>query len=242
MIVLRYLGYVIACQFFCLRLAFYYIHSFFVFLAKPGARLVLPLIVIGIVFLVRIPIRKRYGETIDVFWNGTMRAILGPNITDTLQTIAPEVTIVGGIVIFAILFFILSSILAPIVGTFSAPSQPLPPLPPLIIPDTQVKTVRASVAVAARGRSAHKGDLGSLIERVPENVRRIVTDAERNQETPPLREQMRETVTQEQAGRGERFKRIPTTQQRPQQPRQQGPQPRQSIPPRRLGDPGDRQA
>ena len=174
MTALRYLVYVLACQFYCLRLAVYLIHSALVFLTKPGARLVVPLALLGLVYVLRGFIEAQADPAIDAFWQGAVRPLIGADLYGLLSPFAIEISALAVLLLFALAFALLSSMLRPLVGTFAAPRQPLPPLPPLLVPDTQVRTVKARIAVPERSRSGFHGDLDALLDRVPDHVREVV--------------------------------------------------------------------
>jgi hypothetical protein len=173
MIVWRYLLYVLACQFYCLRLAAYGIHSLLVFAAKPGARLVVPIVLLGVIYFARGPIDALAGPTINAFWQGALGPLLGPDLFQLLAPFKIEASALIVLLLFAIAFALISSMLRPIVGTFSAPRKPLPPQPPMIAPDTEVKRVKAVLAIPKRARNRFDGDLGALLARVPDHVRHV---------------------------------------------------------------------
>lgn len=85
MIILRFLGYILACQFYVFRLAFYLIHSVLVFFTKPGARLVIPLAVVALIFWARGPIEMVAGTTIDAIWNGAVRVFVPSDLYAVLS-------------------------------------------------------------------------------------------------------------------------------------------------------------
>jgi hypothetical protein len=171
---LRYLLYVLACQLYCLRLALYLVHSALVFLAKPGARLVVVIVALIVIYLARDLIDALIGPTIEAFWEGAARPILGPELYGLLAPLKIEVSAALALLLLALALGLLSSMLRPIVGSFAAPRQPLPPQPPMIVPDTQVRTVTARIAVPKRDRSRFHGDLHQLLGRVPDHVRQVV--------------------------------------------------------------------
>ena len=174
MMLLRQIGYILACQFYCLRLVLYGIHSLLVFLTKPGARLVIPLALIGLVYAARDPLKAHFDQPIGDFWSGAMWVFLGSDLYRLLEPFRIELTALAGLLGFALVFALLSSMMRPVIGTFAAPKQPLPPLPPLSVPDTRLRTVKATLVIPKRGRNRFRGELSSLIRRLPDHLQAVV--------------------------------------------------------------------
>lgn len=157
----KYAIYVISLVVYPIRLTLFYIHKIFVFISKPGARLLVPILMLVASIVLRTRIDAIAGGHItDMFWDfkdGDMHSVYEYRMEITFSII---------FFIVYILLWIAAKIMTPIVGALNAPRVPLLPMPPLIAVDHVIKPVKASVALSGGG-SRHKGDLTRLNRFLP---------------------------------------------------------------------------
>ena len=160
MIMFNYLVYLIKMLFYPLRLILFTVHRFLVFLSKPGARIILPVLMLSVGFLLRSRIDALAGGLItDAFWDYRDSS---PEVFDY------RIEITFGLCFFAayVALLIAAKVTTPVVGAVPAPRAPLFPRPPLIVREHKIDTVRTSVAISG-GKSRFKGQLERLDRHLP---------------------------------------------------------------------------
>lgn len=168
---LRLFWFVVVSVFYPLRLILYWLHSVFVFLTKPGAKYILPTVLLG----GGIALRTVLETTLD----GPMAAVAAPVAglvgAGTAFTYRVEILFV---ILFAGMYFtllIIGRFLAPIMGAFPAPAKPLPPMRPLLDKEHSVATVRAKPAIKRTKRGRYNGDLDILTRRLPKDLQALLS-------------------------------------------------------------------
>ena len=170
----RYLRYVLACQWYSITLLLFWVHSFLVFLTKPGARLIIPILLFGLVYLLRSPIEAGIGHEVDAVWVGVLPAFVGSDIAQMLAFARIEISILVMLAVFMVFFLLFASILRPIMGAVWAPQQPLPPMLPLTLPDTTVHAEPVKRLLKRRHYRKLKHGLETLSVELPEHLQAVL--------------------------------------------------------------------
>lgn len=172
---MRQAWYIIRLIFFPIRLVIYWWHSVLVFLSKPGAKLVIPMFLVGIGLLLRTYIDPIFGELIT----SMASPLYGTAAFDYRVELAFSVVFI--VIYFALM--ILAKMLSPVVGTFPAPKRPLTPMKPLKVKEHTVETVTATVALKNPVRGYFNGKLVRLVKRLPLDIQAVL---ERREEEPEI--------------------------------------------------------
>jgi hypothetical protein len=170
----RYLKYILACQWYTVRLVFYVVHSFLIFLSKPGARLIVPGVVIGALYLTRDNLDALIGRNVDNMWSSVIEPIIGPGAAGLTTPFNIEITAIIALILGFLAFGMLASILQPVMGSIWAPQRPLPPLPPLIAPNTDVPAVRVTRLLRPRRQPPLTEGLGALTAQLPDDLKDVL--------------------------------------------------------------------
>lgn len=178
MTTLRYTWYAIALLFFPIWLTLFWIHRIFIFVTKPGAALIVPIVLVGTAIAMRTYIDALFGEAIT---NWFYFDFLGPEEVKTPGSLAAlafefrmEIVFLWVFAAAGLLITVSGRILQPIMAAFPAPRPPLKPNAPLIVKDHKIETVVARVAVSKRG-SSFNGKLPSLVSSLPPEARSVIT-------------------------------------------------------------------
>lgn len=174
MIVGHYLKYILACQWYTVRLVFYVVHSFLVFLSKPGARLIVPGVVIGALYLTRDNLDALIGRNVDNLWSSVVAPIIGPGAAGLTTPFNIEIMAIVALILGFLAFGMLASILQPVMGSIWAPQRPLPPLPPLIAPNTEVPAVRVTRLLRPRRQPPLTQGLDALSAHLPDELQDVL--------------------------------------------------------------------
>ena len=180
----KYLKYVLECQWFTVRYAIYLVHSFLVFLAKPGARYIVPIVVIGSVYYGRDYLRTLFGSEVDSLWQDVVPTFIGRNLTNSMFAYRIEVSAVVILIGFVLVFLLFASMLRPIIGAFWAPERPLPPAPPMHVPDTSVKTVDVHRLVQKYRHKRLPDGLETLTQGLPAHLQRVMRQTSSRRSMP----------------------------------------------------------
>lgn len=180
---LRWIGYVLACQLYTLRLGLFYLHSALVFLSKPGARVVVPVVLFGLVYLLRGPLDAAFGGEVETLWASLVTPIFGSDLARLTRPIDIELTAVALLLLLALVMLLLASMLQPVVGALWAPRLPLPPLPPMVVPDTEVKAVPVTRQLSPQAYAPLPDGLASLSQGLPDELQALL--ARKEPEAPP---------------------------------------------------------
>lgn len=182
MMVTRYIGYVLACQIYTLRLLLFWGHSFLVFLSKPGARIIVPMALFGLVYALRAPLDAAVGGQIDTLWQSVVTPILGTDLAGLTRPLNIEITAVALLLLLALVMMLLASMLQPVIGALWAPRMPLPPLPPMMVPQTEVRAVPVTRLLSPQRYAPLPDGLSSLSQGLPEELQTLLTTGEKPKE------------------------------------------------------------
>lgn len=171
---LKYLQYVLECQWFTVRYAIYLVHSFLVFLAKPGARYIVPIVVIGSVYYGRDYLRSLFGSEVDSLWQDVVPTFIGRNLTSSLFAYRIEISAIVVLICFVLVFLLFASMLRPVIGAFLAPKRPLPPDPPFHVPDTKVYTVDVKRLLTKKRYKRLSNGLDTLSQGLPVHLQQVM--------------------------------------------------------------------
>lgn len=159
----------ITYPFYLLRLALYFTYGFLVFLSKPGARVLFPLIVGALVYWQRDWLTAQtalapYFELLA--WHFPLDAVLGPVPLDYYLYLA--------VFILTMCVWIGSSLLRPVLGSLPPMRRPLPPLRKLKARHRPTYPVHAQVIVPKLGRTWWGGQEHHLTRRLPPRLQKLL--------------------------------------------------------------------
>lgn len=177
MTLLRFVWFLIACAFYPFRLLLFWLHSIFIFLTKPGARIILPLAVV----LLATWWRFSYGEPVEMFvdaFGGLYRDIINALFGPAWGQLAYEYRgSISGVIVYFVLSLavsLISAILHPFVHALPPPRRPFLPLAPLRAPKHVVGVEPVSVVVQSPGERTYSGDLARMLARLPAEIREVI--------------------------------------------------------------------
>jgi hypothetical protein len=245
MIVARYIGYVLACQLYTLRLGLYWLHSALVFLSKPGARILVPVVLFAVVYLLRTPLDAAISNDIDTLWESLVRPIFGSDLANLTRPLNIELTAVTLLLLLGLVMLLLASMLQPVVGALNAPRKPLPPLPPMVVPNTEVKAVPATRLLTPQSYAPLPEGLASLSRGLPEELQGLLARKEDAGKAIPTDRFARPPAASPGSGAGqtvmpERAPGKPTEPDMPPRPRHPDQPPPPTQPPVKARPPGQR--
>jgi len=171
---MRFLLYVIACQIYTIRLFIYWFHSFLVFLSKPGARLIVPILILAAIYLLRQPLRTAIGPEVDAIWKDVVPAFIGVDLATVLASVRLEISALALLAVFFIFFLLFASMLRPIMGALWAPQEPLPPQLAMRVPDTSVPRVAVERLIGRRRYRRLDAGLATLSARLPDHLKAVL--------------------------------------------------------------------
>lgn len=168
----RFIVFLVAAALYPVRFAAYCLHVFVVFLTKPGARFILPAIVI-------------FGAWASYETGGTVESLVEPAAQFVREVLGTEwgelayryrgiLASVAGFFVIGWLVDIIAGLLRPIVHSLPAPRRPLWPLLPLRVPGHTIATVPATVAVTSPGKGRYRGDLAEIVTRLQPDIRTLL--------------------------------------------------------------------
>ena len=171
------IGYLFRLAIYAVRLLFFWAYRFVLFSTKPGARFIVPFMLLGGVWYCAdwldssADVQALVSEAYSYAGNYAYQA------TGTLHrfTVYPPSTVLyGAVAAFAVLFYIFSRAIRPIVAAFPIMSPPMFPrfwLPP---PAHSVPMVKAAVAVPTLTGRAWDGNEARLNARLPVTMRSLL--------------------------------------------------------------------
>ena len=158
--------YAIRLFFYPPRLILYWIHSVMVFISKPGAKIVVPVILIVVGLALR--------TFIDPLLGNVITQAASPFIGSALFDLRIEIAFALLFVALYLLMWAAGGVLSPVAGTFPAPKRPMPPLRPLQMPMHKIKTVKASLVIKKPVSGYFNGNLDRLVKRLPPDIRPLL--------------------------------------------------------------------
>jgi len=173
MTMLRLIAYLIGLLTYPLRFALYLLHSCVYFLTKPGAAIILPLIVVAIGYTL-----YRNGNTLldgsAVVVVAFFRGLFAGEIGETIHAWRGEITAIAAYLVVKWIVAAIGGMIQPLVHALPAPRRPFLPLTPLTIPQHVIRTEPASVVVRLPGRSHYRGNLADLQARLPSEIQAVL--------------------------------------------------------------------
>ena len=153
------------------RLVLYTVHSFLIFLSKPGARFLIPALL----------------AAAALWQHAIVSALADPLVTEAVSILQPldaelhamafpyRFWIVGtvGLIVGIILINWLSKLIRPVIGALPAPSPPMLPRMALRVRTFRLKTARSKLVVRPRGGNRRRLSLQPLIARLDPDVRAV---------------------------------------------------------------------
>lgn len=215
---LRFIGYSLGLILFPVRFLFFTVHRLLVFTSKPGAKLIVPILVLTFGLLLRSQLDPLLGAPITDAFAGLTSA-RGDEPGDMIYAWRMEVA-------FALVFMTLylglavtSKVTTPIVGALPAPRRPLAPMRPITLKEHQIDTVKARVAIRPRRAGFFNGDLSKLNKRLPDRVRALLNESAAGARTD-RRQERRQAEAARQAEREGRRQQAEAEKQAPREARQ----------------------
>lgn len=174
MTVIKHLWFAFRMLLYPLRVTFYIVHRFIVFITKPGGVILTPAFAAGLILLF-------WGDIYALFDPIITRELVivrdefDPELYAAIYPIRIELTVLTLWGLGAVILYFISCTMRPFVGAFPPPTLPLMPHVPFLVPKYRVHSVRVRLAPRRVGVSRYDGNLDSVIRRMPNDIRDLLT-------------------------------------------------------------------
>lgn len=169
------LWHLLRCFWYAARLALCGAYSLALFASKPGARFLIP---VGLWLLLEFALsrsaviwgyealRTETGALLPTKAMALYRGSIAPH----LPTLDPMIGVYVLLIAFAVLLWVFSRAIRPIIGALPPPRRPLPPIRRRRRKNEQLRPVRARRAVPRLNHALWSGEFAPMVQRLPTPV------------------------------------------------------------------------